>query len=445
MSTYPGNVSLSNAVKERVVSTFQQAVGLYNQGRNDEVVQGCGLILRMDPQFEPAKKLMEKARNPNAPIDVNALAAQLTADPMSEARTAMAARNFQRVVDLTTEVLTNDLTNDEARLLNEKAREKMEAAPFVDQFIKKAEQAIASGNPAAAQASIEKIKSLDPDDTALARLQSAVSQAKPAGPAASSTSFVVDTPAPASGRGTAQASDFGFTFEEEKGGGGGRPQQPQNFSFDSPFSTDTGTTPAITPPPGFAPPVKPPETFSFDTPPPSSSFAGGFSFDAPASAPATPKAASGTGGTHEFDFTTASVETSPDDQKKIQQYLADGDKAFDGGDYQGAIDLWSRIFLIDVTNDQASERIEKAKKKKRESEQKSENLLSAAVAAFDSGDRAAAKEKFNQVLKLDPSNAQAHDYLSRLEEVPAEGGASAFETPFTMPETKGAGVFDEPA
>src|SRR5579884_2009027 len=195
MSTYPGNVSLSNAVKERVVSTFQQALALYKQGRSDEVVQGCGLILRMDPQFDPAKKLMEKARNPNAPVDIDALSSQLSADPMEEARAAMATRNFQKVIDLTTEVLTNDLTNDDARLLNEQAREKLEAAPFVDQFIKKAEQAIASGNPDAARASIEKIKSLDPDDTALARLQTALNQAKPAQQQSTqSPSFVVDTP-----------------------------------------------------------------------------------------------------------------------------------------------------------------------------------------------------------------------------------------------------------
>ncbi|HJT17846.1 MAG TPA: tetratricopeptide repeat protein [Thermoanaerobaculia bacterium] len=447
MSTYPGNVSLSNAVKERVVSTFQQALALYKQGRSDEVVQGCGLILRMDPQFDPAKKLMEKARNPNAPVDIDALSSQLSADPMSEARAAMTARNFQKVIDLTTEVLTNDLTNDEARQMNEQAREKLEASPFVDQFVKKAEQAIASGNVAAARAGIDKIKSLDPDDTALARLETALNQAQAKQQSAPSASFVVDTPAPQAGRGTAQASDFGFTFEEEKGGA----QQQQgggfaNFSFDSPFSTDTGTTPAITPPPGFQEAVKPPAaepgSFSFDTPPPSSSFAGGFSFDTPTPA-AAPTQSGGGGGPHEFDFTTASVETSPDDQKKIQQYLADGDKAFDAGDYQGAIDLWSRIFLIDVTNDQASERVEKAKKKKRETEQRSENLLSAAVAAFESGDRATAKEKFNQVLKLDPTNAQAQDYLGRMVELPTEGGAAGFETPFSMPETAKSGVFDE--
>src|SRR5256885_4579557 len=73
MATYLGNASLSSAVKERVLSTFQQAVALFKQGRTDEVVQGCGLILRMDPMFDPAKKLLEKARNPSAPIDVDAL------------------------------------------------------------------------------------------------------------------------------------------------------------------------------------------------------------------------------------------------------------------------------------------------------------------------------------------------------------------------------------
>ena len=58
MSTYLGNASLSTAVKERVQSTFQQTLALFKQGRTEEVLQGCGLILRMDPMFEPAKKLL---------------------------------------------------------------------------------------------------------------------------------------------------------------------------------------------------------------------------------------------------------------------------------------------------------------------------------------------------------------------------------------------------
>jgi len=100
MAVYPGNSALSTAVKDRVISTFQQTVTLYKQGRTEEVVQGCGLILRMDPLFDPAKKLMEKARNPSSPINVDAL---IATDPIADARSAMVARNFQKVVDITTE------------------------------------------------------------------------------------------------------------------------------------------------------------------------------------------------------------------------------------------------------------------------------------------------------------------------------------------------------
>ena len=422
MPIYPGNSALSTAVKDRVISTFQQTLALFKQGRTEEVVQGCGLILRMDPTFDPAKKLMEKARNPAAPIDVDGL---LATDPIAEARAALAARNFQKAVDLTTEILTNDLMNEEARVLNEQAREKLEAAPFVDQFVKKAEQAIASGDVNTARASLDKIRSLDGDDTAIARIESGIKSIKPA--AAASPSFVVDTPAAGAGRGSTQASDFGFTFEEEKGA--------PSFSFDSPFSTDTGTTAPITPPAGFSfdapatptpPPQPPPSAFSFDTPPPSPSpVAGGFSFDTPT---AQKQPASG-----DFDFTTASVETSPDDQKKIEQYLADGDRAFGSGDYQQAIDLWSRIFLLDVTNEQASERIEKAKSARRGLEAQADSLLAAGVQAFDRGDVNAAKENFSKVLQADPHNPAALDYMEKLNSGAVGGIAEAYTKPAATP------------
>lgn len=469
MSTYPGNTSLSAAVKERVLSTFQQTLTLLKQGRTDEVAQGCGLILRMDPMFDPAKKLLEKARNPAAPIDVDALLTiEPSADPMSEARTALARRDFQRAIDITTELLTQDLMNEDARVLNERARERMEAQPFIDQFAKKVQTAIAAGNTAAARADLDKIRSLDPEHPSLPGLQDAINRA--GGAAAASPSFVVDNPAPASGRGTAQASDFGFTFEEEKpkeaaGGFGG-------FSFDSgsglsPFSTDTGTTSPITPPAGFsfdapfaaAPPAPEPAAptggFSFDapastpTPPPSPSpFGGGaFSFDAPAADKAP---VSG-----EFDFATASIATSPDDQAKVQQYLADGDRAFEAGDDQQAIDLWSRIFLIDVTNEEASTRIERAKARKREGEQKVEGMLAAAVQAFDRNDKAGARDRFLEVLRMDPNNATASDYLERINSaMPAKPKTIEKPIPAFTPapaddlfadEVASEGVYDEPA
>ena len=461
MATYLGNASLSSAVKERVLSTFQQAVTLFKQGRTDEVVQGCGLILRMDPMFDPAKKLLEKARNPNAPIDVDALLPGSADDSrLRDARTAMAGRDFQRVIDLTTELLTEDLTDDDARVLNEQAREKTEAAPFVEQFIRKAETSVGQGNNAAARQELEKARALDSDHPGIRRVEQSMTTA-PA--AASSSSFIVDAPAGAPpGRGTAQAADFGFTFEEDK------QQQQKGSALDfftptpapapppkSPFSTDTGPVKPVTPPPGFSFDAPSPPAPPAPTPPPSDAPFGGFSFDTPASfsfdAPAsattpTPPPTSPVAPSSEFDFSTADIVTSPDDQKKIEQYLADGDRAFGGGDYQQAIDLWSRIFLIDVTNEEASLRIEKAKAKRRESESKVDGVLAAGIQAFDRRDNDAARAKFSEVLRVDPGNATALDYMDRLNETVTEGGAGAYEVPFVAPAPSSApktDIFDD--
>lgn len=489
MSTYLGNASLSPAVKDRVLSTFQQAVTLYKQGRIDEVVQGCGLILRMDPMFDPAKKLLEKSRNPSAPIDVDSLIPSSAAgDPLDEARQALAARDFARVLEITTEVLTNDLTNDDARVLNEQAREKMEAGPFIDQFVRKAEMFAAGGNTAAARAELEKARGLDQDHPGIRKALQSLTAPEPAAfsfNSSPSPSFVVDTPKAPAGRGATPAADFGFTFEEEKPAAPPPSSGLGGFSFDaaasapSPFSTETGTMPAITPPAGFsfdqpaAKPVAPAASgggFSFDAPAPAPppaapaspggfSFdsgtpaAGGFSFDSGASgggmsfgAPAAPSAPPPTA-PNTFDFSTAPTDTSPDDQRKIQQYLSDGDRAFQSGDFQQAIDLWSRIFLIDVTNEEASQRIEQAKVRRRDSEQKAESMIAVGVQAFERKDFAAARSRFDEVLRLDPNNPTAQDYLARLNDSPVEGGALGHETPFIPPSNVHAmpDLFDDAA
>jgi tetratricopeptide (TPR) repeat protein len=442
MSTYLGNPALSTAVKDRVSSTFHQALALYRQGRIQEVIAGCTLILQMDPLFDPAKKLMEKARNPSSPIDVETLSPTTSADDaLREARKAMTTRDFQRVIQITTEILTNDLMNDDARILGDEAREKMEAGPFVEQFAKKCEQHIANGNLAAAKTDLEKARALDPDHPMIKQIEKRVGTASGKWPAAqmpggsqapgAKPSFVVDNPSPPASRSTAQASDFGFTFEEEK-------QPPAQDASPFSFGGGSGSGDALS---SFTPTA--PASFSFDSPAaPSFSFdspaSSGFGFDTP-SAEKLPV-------TGEFDFSTASIETSAEDQKKIEQYLADGDRAMARGDHQEAIDLWSRIFLIDVTNEVASERIEKAKLQRREIESKLDVLIAAGAAMFDRGDREGARAKFAEILRMDPHNMAAQDYMDRIaEQTPGAAAPRAAEPAYTAPPAEKFDIFaDEP-
>ncbi|MDP9193041.1 MAG: tetratricopeptide repeat protein [Acidobacteriota bacterium] len=397
--SYPGNASLSSAVKDRVVSTFQQTLALYHQRRTDEVAAGCTLILQMDPMFDPARKLMEKVRNPSLPIDVDMLLPQSGGASMQQAREAMAGRDFERVLQLTSAILSEDLLNDDARVLADEAREKLEAGPFVTQFTARCDQSLAAGNIAAAKMDLEKARALDPAHPEVLRIARSLASrdAAPAS-AAPPPSFVIDAPtASQTGRSAAQATDFGFAFEEEKA---------EDVSFAN-FSFDTPSTPAAAPA--------------------DSSF-GGFSFDSPSPPAADPYAPP-----DEFDFATASVATNSDDQSKIRQFLNDGDRALAGGDYQQAIDLWSRIFLIDVTNDEASDRIENAKAKRREIDQQIEPLLASGIAAFERGNTAQAHKDLNEVLGVDPQNATAQGYLDRLGETVVEGGATARSNPYLAP------------
>ena len=59
-ASYPGNPSLPREVREKILSTFRHTLNLYHQGKSDDCVIGCDFILKMDPRFGPARKLMEK-------------------------------------------------------------------------------------------------------------------------------------------------------------------------------------------------------------------------------------------------------------------------------------------------------------------------------------------------------------------------------------------------
>ena len=52
------------------------------------------------------------------------------------------------------------------------------------------------------------------------------------------------------------------------------------------------------------------------------------------------------------------------------------------------------------------------------------------------GDKAAAREGFSEVLRLEPGNTAAQEQLDKIGEVVTEGGATAIETPYVPPPPK---------
>jgi tetratricopeptide (TPR) repeat protein len=108
---------------------------------------------------------------------------------------------------------------------------------------------------------------------------------------------------------------------------------------------------------------------------------------------------------------------------RITQFLKQGDEAMSRGNAQEAIDLWSRVFLIDLSNEEASRRIDAAREAQADSARKIDILLSEGVAQYERGDLAGARNKFLDVLAVSEHDATARGYLSQIEAaiVPGEG------------------------
>ncbi len=121
--------------------------------------------------------------------------------------------------------------------------------------------------------------------------------------------------------------------------------------------------------------------------------------------------------------------------RRIRELLAEGQTAFDAGDPQGAIDAWSRIFLIDIDHQEASRRIEAARKLKAESERQVEEIFHDGLSRLEAGDLEAARQAFQRVLELQPGYFAAREYLQQLDAgtVPAPKATGVREPPPAEP------------
>lgn len=204
--SYSGNPSLSADVKERILGTFEQTLDLAREGSRQEALLGCDFVLRLDPQFEPARRLQERLKAGSGPL----LPADLAGLSQASAAAASADDPFSALDDLGTELpdlpliapdagelrgrflsLLEGRRFDELLALAGKeggavsadpelqriaalAQERHEAEPYVRKFLAAASDALAAGRLEDAKKSLAKVRSLDAEHPELGRLQSAL-------------------------------------------------------------------------------------------------------------------------------------------------------------------------------------------------------------------------------------------------------------------------------
>ncbi len=478
---YPGNPSLPREVREKILSTFRHTLNLFHQGKTDDCLIGCDFILKMDPRFAPARKLMEKAKNPSAAVDVAELEAVVTATPTRQERVAAAdpnrllvravesfnARDFDAAIGAAEQVLAVLPGNRDALEILDKAAGKKAAQPLFDASRQRALAALENSRQEDARRELERMRGLDPDHPAVALLERKLGGAPPPPPPA---------PPPAA----APASDdiqFDLSIPEPlQIGFGGETREPEiHFDDSATVSLNLGAaprTPAHSAPgglealsldslsldaPGAAP--APPPKFDGDATNPgatrvpapapprgspadlwSASSEGGLDLEpepapAPFHAPAPPPAAPPL----VPSLAPIEDEDSKDNEREIEALLRQGDDVANRGDRQQAIEVWSRIFLIDINNTEAVNRIEKARQEMAEGNRTISECLKTGREKFESGDFAGARDLFLQVLAVDENEPTARFYIDRIEEELARGrGEASPEDAFTAPASSSA-------
>jgi tetratricopeptide (TPR) repeat protein len=393
--SYAGNPSLSSDIQTRVLGTFEQTLGLAAEGSRQEALLGCDFVLRMDPHFEPARQLQERLRNSSGPVSVDDLLAPATpaitdpfagaidlpdlpgfgaaAPPAGDLRSRFQAlldgRQFQELMTLAQQQQAAVGADAELMRIATEAQERLEAAPYVNKFLTAAREAARQGKREEVARAVEKVRTLDPSHPAIAELTGA-----PAAPPATPAMPIAD-PFP--------AGDAGFELSLGT-------ELPE-LTFDEPL----------------------------------------LGFEEPAAAPSLMDPELVSAADFQADMLAMSSGSSGDSEtdRRIKQLLDEGQTAYQAGDVQGAIDAWSRIFLIDIDHQEAARRIEQARKVKAESERQAEEIFHEGLGKLEAGDLEGAKQTFHRVLEIQPSYFAAREYLQQLEagQVPSSRPAPRHE------------------
>jgi len=422
---YPGNPELSAQAQERVLTTFKQAVQKLHAGGREEAMIALEFVLRLDPQFHPARQLHDQLTSGAQEIDLSSIVGQLqeTTDTkidqlLVDAVDDFNERRFHKAREKVEQVLRELPGHKEARNLLTQIENALKTEAQVGQYLVQSREALDRGEPEEAANFVMMAQALDPHHPGIATLLKALEEAG---------AFVQQEPLQPAGPteeppGQYETRDFGQPPPGEDGFDGifdDEGDSGPQWSFEEPAPPAAETPPADE------------EAFS----------KGGDAF------------AEGSGVDDLFDvgeepsFEAPAEVAAGEGEDRIQQLLIQGKSAFEEGDYQGAIDVWSRIFLSDPENAEAKRLIEDARQRKEDLDRQIDHLLYEAEEAITSGRSEDAKRLLGQVLEFQPGNIHALDLRERLERgsrvVEAGAPESEGEEPVSILEDLDVDLFDE--
>jgi tetratricopeptide (TPR) repeat protein len=113
-----------------------------------------------------------------------------------------------------------------------------------------------------------------------------------------------------------------------------------------------------------------------------------------------------------------------DKEARIEQLLLSGLDHYFAGQYDQAINVWTRVVFLERGHDRARAYIERARGALAERHRESEELLHRGVAAFDRGDNAEARELITRAVEQGGPHDLALVFLERLNRLGAPSAAS---------------------
>jgi len=113
------------------------------------------------------------------------------------------------------------------------------------------------------------------------------------------------------------------------------------------------------------------------------------------------------------------AQQGADDEARIEQLLVTGLDHYFAGDYEPAINLWTRVLFLDRNHDRARAYIDRARSAQAERQRISEALVHEGLEAFDKGDVVRARALLSDALDQGASHDVALGVLGRIDRLDA--------------------------